>query len=93
MSVAQSCLALCDLIDCILPVFSVLRILQARILQWVAIPFSRGFFPIQGLNAGLLHCRQFLYHLYHQGSIEIFQYPNNHYIHALIRRVLNCHLP
>ena len=33
-------------------------ILQARILEWVAIPFSRGTFLIQGLNLGLLHCRQ-----------------------------------
>ena len=65
MSVAQSCLALCDLIDCILPVFSVLRILQARILQWVAIPFARGIFPTQGLNPGLLHYRQILYCLSH----------------------------
>ena len=33
-------------------------ILQARILEWVAISFSRGVFPIQGLNPGLLHCRR-----------------------------------
>ena len=25
-------------------------------------------FPTQGLNLGLLHCRQMLYHLSHQGS-------------------------
>ena len=35
-------------------------ILQARILEWVAISFSRGIFPTQGLNSGLLHCRQIL---------------------------------
>jgi len=29
--------------DCILPGLSVHRILQARILEWVAISFSRGF--------------------------------------------------
>ena len=28
----------------------------------------QGLFPIQGLNLGLLHCRQILYHLSHQGS-------------------------
>lgn len=28
----------------------------------------QGIFPTQGLNPGLLHCRQFLYHLSHQGS-------------------------
>jgi len=32
-------------------------ILQARILEWVAIPSSRGIFPTQELNPGLLHCR------------------------------------
>ena len=26
-----------------------------------------GIFPTQGLNLGLLHCRQILYHLSHQG--------------------------
>ena len=34
--------ALCDLMDCSLPRSSVRGILQARILEWVAIPFSRG---------------------------------------------------
>ena len=45
-----------------------LGILEARILEWGAIPFSRGFFPTQGLNPGSLRCRQILYHLSHQGS-------------------------
>ena len=40
--VAQSCLILCDPMDCSSPGFSVHGILQARILEWVAIPFSRG---------------------------------------------------
>ena len=40
--VAQSCLTLCDPIDYSLPISSVHGILQARILKWVAIPFSRG---------------------------------------------------
>ena len=38
----QSCLTLCDPIDCIPPGSSVHRILQSRILEWVAMPFSRG---------------------------------------------------
>ena len=42
MLVAQSCLTLRDLMDCSLPDSSVHGILQARILEWVAIPFSRG---------------------------------------------------
>ena len=54
-SVVKSFLTLCDLKDCISPVFTVLHyllafaqidsvhgILQARILEWFAIPFSRG---------------------------------------------------
>ena len=42
MLVAQLCLTLCDPVDCNLPGISVHGILQARILEWVAIPFSRG---------------------------------------------------
>ena len=37
VKVAQSCLTLCDPMNCI-----VHGILQARILKWVAFPFSRG---------------------------------------------------
>ena len=40
--------------DCSPPGSSVNGFLQARILEWVAMPFSRGFFPIQGLNLSLL---------------------------------------
>ena len=36
-SVAQSCLTLCDPMDCRLPGSSVRGILQARVLEWVAI--------------------------------------------------------
>ena len=40
--VAQSYPTLCDPMDCSLTGFSVHEILQAIILQWVAIPFSMG---------------------------------------------------
>ena len=40
--VAQSCPTLYDPVDCSLPGSSVHGILQARILEWVAISFSRG---------------------------------------------------
>ena len=36
----QSCLTLCDSTDCNPPGFTVHGILQARILEWIAIPFS-----------------------------------------------------
>ena len=42
MLVAQLCLTLCDPMVCSPPGSSVHGILQARILEWVAIPFSRG---------------------------------------------------
>ena len=41
-SVSQSCLTLCDPMNCSLPGSSVHGILQARILEWVAISFSGG---------------------------------------------------
>ena len=40
--VVQSCLTLCDPMACSLPDSSVHGIFQARILEWVATPFSRG---------------------------------------------------
>ena len=40
--VTQLCLTLCDPMDCSSPGFSVHRILQIRILEWVPILFSRG---------------------------------------------------
>ena len=58
--VAQSCPTLCDPVDWNLPSSSIYGILQARILEWVAISFSRGIFPTQGLNPGLPHCGQML---------------------------------
>ena len=42
--VAQSCPTICNHMDCSPPCSSVLEILQARILEWVAIPF-RGSSP------------------------------------------------
>ena len=38
----QLCLTLCDPMDCNPPGSSVHRILQARVLEWIAISFSRG---------------------------------------------------
>ena len=42
VKVAQSCPILCDSMDYSLPVSSVHGSLQARTLEWVAIPFSCG---------------------------------------------------
>ena len=40
--VLQQCLTPCDPMDCSPPGSSVHGILQARILEWVAIPFFKG---------------------------------------------------
>ena len=40
--VSQLCLTLCDPMDCSPPGSSVDRVLQVRILEWIAIPTSRG---------------------------------------------------
>ena len=42
MCIVQSCLTLCNCMDCSPPDSSVHGILQARIPEWVAIPSSRG---------------------------------------------------
>ena len=48
---AQTCLTLCDPIDCNSPGSSVHEILQARTLEWVAIPFSVDL-PTAGIKPG-----------------------------------------
>ena len=60
----QSCLTLCDPMDCSLPVSSVHGILQARVLEWAAV------FPTQESNWGVLHCRQILFQQNH--SVVLF---------------------
>ena len=67
--VTQLCPALCDPMD-----YTVHGILQARILEWVAIPSSRGIFPTQGSNPGFPHCRWILYQLSHEGSPRILEW-------------------
>ena len=55
VKVAQLCLTLCDPMDCGLPGSSVHGILQARILDCVAVPFSRGSFqPRDGTQVTLV---------------------------------------
>ena len=59
----QSCPTLCDPIDGSSPGSPVPGILQVRTLEWVAIPFSRGWkmgIFYQGWTLGLLYYRQIL---------------------------------
>ena len=67
--VAHSCLTLCNHMVCSLLGFSVHGILQAKILEWVAIPFP-GDLPDPGIEQCNLHCRQILYYLSCQGSLK-----------------------
>ena len=70
--VAQSCLILCDPVDYTPPASSVHRILQAGILEWILEEYQgshsllQAIFLTQGLNLGVLDCKQILYHLSHQ---------------------------
>ena len=69
--VAQSCLTLCNRIDCSLPGFSVHGDSPGKNTRVSCHAFFQGIFPTQGLNSGTLHCRWILYHLGQQGSPKI----------------------
>ena len=68
--VAQLCPTLCDPMDQNLSGSSVHGILQARKLEWVDILFSRGSSQSK-IKLGLPLYRQILYHLSHQGNLNI----------------------
>ena len=66
--VTQLCPTLCDPMDCNPPGSSA-HGGSPRQEYWSGWHFLfQGIFPTQGLNPGLLHHRQILYHLSHQGS-------------------------
>ena len=79
--VTQSFLTLCDPRD-----YAVCWILQARILDWVPYPFSRGSsWPRNQSNWGLLHCRWILYQLSYQGSlINLKRYMQTNVLSSII---------
>ena len=56
----QSCPTLCNPMGCSPPGSSVHGVSQARILEWVTMPFSRGSFQ-PGKNPCFLNCRWILY--------------------------------
>ena len=60
--VTQSCLTLCDPMDCSLLGSSVYGIFQARILEWFAISFSRGSFQPRDWTHISCTGRWILYH-------------------------------
>ena len=69
-SVAQSYLIPGHPMDCSPPGSSVQGIFQARVLEWGSHFLLQGIFPTQGLNPSLQRCRQTLYHLSHQGTLQ-----------------------
>ena len=79
----QSSLTLCDPMDCSPPGSSVHGILQARILEWVAISFSRGSSQPRDLHNPGIKPRsptlwKTIYRLSHQGSLgETFYHEEN----------------
>ena len=66
--VAQSCLTLCDPMDCSLPGSSVHGDSPGKNTGVDCPALLQRIFPIQGLNPGLPHCRWILYHLSIQRS-------------------------
>ena len=70
LEVHQSCPSLCDPMDCSPPDSTVHRILQARILEWVATPSTTGS-SNPGIKPRSPALQQILYCLSHQGSHKI----------------------
>ena len=71
--VAQSCSILCDHMDCSLPGSSVHGDSLGKNTRGGCHVLLQGIVPTQGSNPGLLHYRQILYHLSHQGSPRILE--------------------
>ena len=62
--VTQSCPALCNPMACSFPGSPVHRVFQARILEWVAIPFSRGSSQPRDQTQVCCIASKILYHLF-----------------------------
>ena len=94
----QSCLTLCHPMDCSPPGSSVHGILQARILEWVAMPSSRRFSrPRDQIRVYLclLHCRQIFYHWRRLGSpcnvcISLKEVWCCQWFHSVVNQSLTC---
>ena len=65
--VAKSCLTLVMPWTVICQASLSMGFLQTRILECIAISFSKGIFLTQESNPGFLHCRQILYQLSNKG--------------------------
>ena len=65
---------LCDAMDCIPPGSSVHGDSPGKNSGVGSLSLFQGIFLTQELNQGLLHCRQILYQLSHQGSTRILEW-------------------
>ena len=72
--VAQSCLTLCNPMDCSLPGSSVHGDSPGKNTAVGCHSLLQGMFPTQGSNPALPHCRWILYQLNHQGSPRILEW-------------------
>ena len=68
VKVTQSCLTLCDSMDYSMP-GSCPRSSPGKNTRVGCHSIPHGIFPTQGSNPGLLHCRQILCNLSHQGNL------------------------
>ena len=92
----QSCPTLCDPMDCGLPGFSVHGILQARILEWVAMPLSRGSsLPRDQTCVSYVSYigRKVLYHQHHPGSPLVIQFSSVNQSSLTLRDPMDCSMP
>ena len=71
---SQSCLTLCDPMDCNPPGFSVHGESPGKNIGMGFHALLQGIFPTQGSNSGLPHCRWILNHLSHQGGPKILEW-------------------
>jgi len=71
---AQSCLILCDPMDCSQPGASVHGIFQVRILEWVAISYSRRSWPRDQTLISHVSCidRWILYRYATQEALQLY---------------------
>ena len=72
--VAQSCLTLCNPMDCSPPGSSAHGDSPGKNTGVGCHVLLQGIFPTHGLNPGLPHCRQILYRMSHQGRPRILEW-------------------
>ena len=87
MLITQLCLTVCYPMDCSPPGSSVHGIFQTQNTGVGCHTLLQGNFPTQGSNLSLLHFREILYHLNHQGSPK----ENTIVYYSTIKKIC-CHL-